>query len=49
MAAASPAGKTTTNMLKVHKVGDLADAGSHGEAEVAKDKLGPWPEKKKKS
>jgi pyruvate kinase len=30
-------------------VGDLADFGSTGEAGVAKDKLGPWPEKKKKN
>jgi pyruvate kinase len=50
IAAGSPPGKAgSTNMLKVHKVGDLADAGSHGEAGIAKDKLGPWPEKKKKS
>ena len=49
IAAGSPPGKAgSTNMLKVHKVGDLADAGSHGEA-VTKDKLGPWPEKKKKN
>jgi pyruvate kinase len=34
-------------MLKVHKVGDLADSGSIGEAEVTREKLGPWPEKKK--
>ena len=50
IAAGSPPGKAgSTNMLKVHKVGDLADAGSHGEAEVTKDKLGPWPEKKKRN
>ena len=50
IAAGSPPGKAgSTNMLKVHKVGDLADAGSTGEAEVAKDKLGPWPEKKKRN
>ena len=50
IAAGSPPGKAgSTNMLKVHKVGDLADAGSHGETAVAKDKLGPWPEKKKKN
>jgi pyruvate kinase len=48
IAAGSPPGKAgSTNMLKVHKVGDLADSGSIGEAEVTRDKLGPWPEKKK--
>ena len=49
IAAGSPPGKAgSTNMLKVHKVGDLADAGL-GEAEVTRDKLGPWPEKKKRN
>jgi len=50
IAAGSPPGKAgSTNMLKVHRVGDLADAGSQGDATVTKDKLGPWPEKKKKN
>jgi pyruvate kinase len=50
IAAGSPPGKAgSTNLLKVHKVGDLADIGGQGEAAVAKDKLGPWPEKKKKN
>jgi pyruvate kinase len=50
IAAGSPPGKAgSTNLLKVHKVGDLADIGSQGEAAVAKDKVGPWPEKKKKN
>jgi pyruvate kinase len=50
IAAGSPPGKAgSTNLLKVHKVGDLADFGGQGEAAVAKDKLGPWPEKKKKN
>jgi pyruvate kinase len=49
IAAGSPPGKAgSTNMLKVHKVGDLADAGSIGEAAVARDKLGPWPEPEEK-
>ena len=48
IAAGSPPGKAgSTNMLKVHKVGDLADFGTQGEAAVTKDKLGPWPAKKK--
>jgi len=51
IAAGSPPGKAgSTNMLKVHKVGDLADAGSQGgEPGSNREKLGPWPEKKKKN
>jgi pyruvate kinase len=30
-------------------VGDLADSTRVGEAESNKEKLGPWPEKKKKA
>jgi pyruvate kinase len=33
----------------VHKVGDLADSTRVGEAVSNKEKLGPWPEKKKKA
>jgi pyruvate kinase len=33
----------------VHKVGDLADTTGLGEAAANKEKLGPWPEKKKKA
>jgi pyruvate kinase len=41
--AGSPPGQAgSTNSLKVHKVGDLADTGTSGGP--VKDKLGPWPE-----
>jgi pyruvate kinase len=45
IAAGSPPGKAgSTNMLKVHRVGDLGDAGSlGGEAGAPREKLGPWP------
>jgi pyruvate kinase len=45
IAAGSPPGKAgSTNMLKVHRVGDLGDAGSQGgEAGAPREKLGPWP------
>jgi pyruvate kinase len=47
IAAGSPPGQAgSTNSLKVHKVGDLADT-SKASAE-RKEKLGPWPEKKKR-
>ncbi|MFN3925071.1 MAG: pyruvate kinase alpha/beta domain-containing protein, partial [Pseudarthrobacter sp.] len=50
IAAGSPPGKAgSTNSLKVHKVGDLADSTRVGEATSNKEKLGPWPEKKKKA
>ncbi|PNH82944.1 pyruvate kinase [Arthrobacter sp. AFG20] len=50
IAAGSPPGKAgSTNSLKVHKVGDLADTPRLGEAAEKKEKLGPWPEKKKKN
>jgi pyruvate kinase len=50
IAAGSPPGKAgSTNSLKVHKVGDLADTTGPGEGAGNKEKLGPWPEKKKKS
>ena len=49
IAAGSPPGKAgSTNSLKVHKVGDLADTPRLGEG-TNKEKLGPWPEKKKKN
>jgi pyruvate kinase len=49
IAAGSPPGKAgSTNSLKVHKVGDLADTSRLGDAAEKKEKLGPWPEKKKK-
>jgi pyruvate kinase len=50
IAAGSPPGKAgSTNSLKVHKVGDLADSNRAGEIGSNKEKLGPWPEKKKKA
>ncbi|MCY1250800.1 Pyruvate kinase, alpha/beta domain [compost metagenome] len=50
IAAGSPPGKAgSTNSLKVHKVGDLSDTGRSGEGVSNKEKLGPWPEKKKKA
>jgi len=50
IAAGSPPGKAgSTNSLKVHKVGDLADSTRAGEVTSNKEKLGPWPEKKKKA
>jgi pyruvate kinase len=50
IAAGSPPGKAgSTNSLKVHKVGDLADSTRAGEVSSNKEKLGPWPEKKKKA
>lgn len=50
IAAGSPPGKAgSTNSLKVHKVGDLADTPQAGEAADKREKLGPWPEKKKKN
>jgi pyruvate kinase len=49
IAAGSPPGKAgSTNSLKVHKVGDLADTSGPGESAGNKEKLGPWPERKKK-
>ncbi|MFD1212298.1 pyruvate kinase alpha/beta domain-containing protein, partial [Arthrobacter sp. GCM10027362] len=42
IAAGSPPGTTgSTNMLKVHRVGDLADAGSGNLRR--REKVGPWP------
>lgn len=53
IAAGSPPGQAgSTNLLKVHKVGDVADAGMLPEGagrQSEKEKLGPWPEKKKKT
>ena len=49
IAAGSPPGKAgSTNSLKVHKVGDLADSTRVGGTTNNKEKLGPWPEKKKR-
>jgi len=50
IAAGSPPGQAgSTNSLKVHRVGDLADTSRGGGEAVRKEKLGPWPEKKKKA
>src|SRR5688572_12152189 len=50
IAAGSPPGKAgSTNSLKVHKVGDLADSTRAGGVTSNKEKLGPWPQKKKKA
>jgi pyruvate kinase len=48
IAAGSPPGVAgSTNLLKVHKVGDLADAGQllEGRQRPTKEKVGPWPVK----
>ncbi|MFD1212030.1 pyruvate kinase alpha/beta domain-containing protein, partial [Arthrobacter sp. GCM10027362] len=48
IAAGSPPGTAgSTNMVKVHRVGDLADAGSGNLRR--REKVGPWPEAKKPS
>jgi pyruvate kinase len=50
IAAGSPPGKAgSTNSLKVHKVGDLADSTRAGKITMYREKLGPWPEKKQKA
>jgi pyruvate kinase len=50
IAAGSPPGQAgSTNSLKVHRVGDLADTSRSGEEGVRKEKVGPWPEKKKRA
>ena len=50
IAAGSPPGKAgSTNSLKVHKVGDLADTSGLGDVTGNKEKLGPWPERKNKA
>ncbi|GAB3286012.1 pyruvate kinase [Sinomonas notoginsengisoli] len=46
VAAGSPPGVAgSTNMLRVHKVGDLADAGQvlEGAATPRREQIGPWP------
>ena len=46
IAAGSPPGKAgSTNSLKVHRVGDLADAGEvlNGHSHPRPEKVGPWP------
>jgi pyruvate kinase len=46
IAAGSPPGKAgSTNSLKVHRVGDLADAGEQLESQQAsrRERVGPWP------
>jgi pyruvate kinase len=50
IAAGSPPGQAgTTNMVKVHRIGDLPDGGisvealRRGEASVTKEPVGPWP------
>ncbi|PSS45269.1 pyruvate kinase [Arthrobacter woluwensis] len=48
IAAGSPPGQAgSTNSIKVHKVGDLADTGRAGQEE-RREPIGPWPAKKKK-
>ena len=42
IAAGSPPGKAgSTNLLKVHKVGDLADTGGHGRSSRGQGKARP--------
>ena len=50
IAAGSPPGQAgSTNSLKVHKVGDIADAGQRFEGQMrVKEKVGPWPIKDSK-
>ncbi|KAD3633046.1 pyruvate kinase [Arthrobacter yangruifuii] len=50
IAAGSPPGQAgSTNSLKVHRVGDIADAGQRYEGqERIKEKVGPWPVKESK-
>jgi pyruvate kinase len=44
IAAGSPAGQIgSTNLLKVHRVGDLADAGGNLDGSTARESIGPWP------
>ncbi|GAA4658015.1 pyruvate kinase [Arthrobacter cryoconiti] len=45
IAAGSPPGQAgTTNLVKAHKVGDLADSGKSGNGVRGnKEKVGPWP------
>ncbi|MHA7270568.1 pyruvate kinase [Arthrobacter sp. HLT1-20] len=45
IAAGSPPGQAgSTNLVKVHKVGDIADLGkSEAGVRVNKEKIGPWP------
>ena len=47
IAAGSPPGQAgSTNTVKVHKVGDIADAGQRLEGQMrVKEKVGPWPVK----
>ncbi|MCP1411735.1 hypothetical protein J3D46_001001 [Paenarthrobacter sp. A20] len=48
IAAGSPPGQAgSTNSLKVHKVGDLADTSTVDSSR--KEPVGPWPEKKKRA
>lgn len=53
IAAGSPPGQAgSTNSLKVHKVGDVADAGmlpEGSERQSVKEKIGPWPQDEKKN
>ena len=45
IAAGSPPGQAgSTNSLRIHKVGDLADAGqlTDGKPMPAREKVGPW-------
>lgn len=52
IAAGSPPGQAgSTNSLKVHKVGDVTDAGmlpEGSERQSVKEKVGPWPQDEKK-
>ncbi|GAA1352917.1 pyruvate kinase [Arthrobacter koreensis] len=47
IAAGSPPGQAgSTNLIKVHRVGDAADTGQQGEGRRReKEKVGPWPVK----
>ena len=49
IAAGSPPGQAgSTNSIKVHKVGDIADAGQLPQGYTpSKEKVGPWPVKNK--
>ncbi|MCQ1949995.1 MULTISPECIES: pyruvate kinase [Arthrobacter] len=50
IAAGSPPGQAgSTNSIKVHRVGDIADAGQRADGqERVKEKVGPWPVKESK-
>lgn len=44
ISAGSPPGQAgSTNLVKVHKVGDLADLGKNSDGTSTKEPVGPWP------